>query len=108
MVKDGSKAIIGLGLLTVVAGVVIAATKKAKAVPPPEPIPGFANLYGTVTDVLTATPLKGVTVELWMPDRSELLTFITTDKNGYYSIMNIVPGNYLVSFAKEGYEPEVR
>jgi len=59
-------------------------------IPPP-----VANLYGKVTDAQTGSPLAGVSVQL-------------TDSGGHYSITNILPGNYLVYFIKEGYETEVR
>lgn len=68
----------------------------------------LANLFGVVTDAATDAPLASVTVELRSPDGTELLFSTMTDSSGNYSIADILPGNYLVYFKKEGYESEVR
>lgn len=68
----------------------------------------LANLFGVVTDATTGAPLTNVTVELRGPDGTELLLSATTDSSGRYSMADILPGNYLVYFKKEGYESEVR
>ena len=55
------------------------------------------NISGTVTDT-DNQPLGSVTVSL-----SDGLHFTTTDIIGQYQILNILPGDYTVSFNKYGY-----
>lgn len=65
-------------------------------IPPP-----VANLYGMVTDAETGSPLSGVKVTI-----DGLVTY--TDASGNYGFTGLTPGNYTVTFEKEGYETEVR
>ena len=64
----------------------------------------WARLYGTVTDADTGAPLAGVNVTLWDAAETEMLLSVFTDSGGNYSMENILPGNYVVYFSKDGYE----
>ncbi len=86
----------GIGLA--LGGILLLLSRKAKAEPPPPPVPGYANLYGIVTDAVTGAPIKGVQATL---DSLQA----NTDANGAYSFTNIEPGDYVVQFNKDGYEP---
>ena len=55
------------------------------------------TLQGTVTDSTTGLPISGVTVILNGKSTS-------TNANGNYSIMGIVPGLYGIRFEKSGYQ----
>lgn len=65
-------------------------------IPPP-----VANLYGKVIDAETGSPLSGVKITI-----DGLVTY--TDASGNYVFTGLTPGNYTVTFEKEGYETEVR
>ena len=111
MADDGKKVAIGAGVLGLAVLGIWALTREAEAKPPeppPPPPPGLANLYGIVTDKKTKNPLAGVSVSIWSPDETELLADTYSDNDGYYLLENIYPSNYVVYFAKEGYETEVR
>ncbi len=105
MAKDGKKVAIGVGAAAIVVGTILIATK-AKAKPPPQPEPGLATRYGVVSDAVQA--LQDVSVILWDAPGVEQLGFTQTDAKGSYSIKNILPGDYMVQFVKEGYEIAIR
>jgi len=63
------------------------------------PIAVPTNLYGIVSDI-DMVPLSGVSVTL-----DGLVT--TTDNLGQYQFTDLVPGNYTITFVKEGYETVV-
>ncbi|GAJ11142.1 unnamed protein product, partial [marine sediment metagenome] len=67
---------------------------------PPTPPPGLANLYGKVTDAGTGQPIPGVLVSL-----NGLETY--TNPGGNYAFTDVEPGEYVLQFSKEGYEPLV-
>jgi len=104
MPKDGRKAAIALGAGVGIAGLIYAVTRPAKAVPPEQPPPGLASLYGVVTDAETGKPISGVHVSLWDTARTELIASTSTNRLGSYQITNIYPGNYIAEFSKDGYE----
>jgi len=101
MAKDRKKAAVVLGLIYL-------ATRKVEAAPPEEPIPGYATLYGVVTDAVTGEAISNVDISLWDVAQIELLASTRTNGVGSYSIQNILPSSYTVQFAKDGYETEVR
>ncbi|MBA7561947.1 hypothetical protein ES708_31810 [subsurface metagenome] len=59
--------------------------------------PLVANLFGVVTDAETGLALGGVLVTL--DDKQT-----STDASGSYAFPNIEPGDYLITFEKDGYE----
>lgn len=63
-------------------------------VPVPPPV---ANLYGVVTDADTGAPIGGVKVII-----DGLVAY--TAANGAYAFEGLTPGNYTITFEKEGYE----
>ncbi|GAI93422.1 unnamed protein product [marine sediment metagenome] len=67
---------------------------------PPTPPPGLANLYGKVTDAVTGRPIPQVRVML-----NGLETY--TNAGGNYAFTDLEPGEYVLQFSKEGYEPLV-
>ena len=67
---------------------------------PPTPPPGLANLYGKVTDAVTGRPIPQVRVML-----NGLETY--TNAGGNYAFADLEPGEYVLQFSKEGYEPLV-
>ena len=71
---------------------------RAEAAPPPPP--GLANLYGKVTDAKTGQPIPGVLVSL-----NGLEDY--TNSQGNYVFADLEPGEYVLQFFKEGYEPLV-
>ena len=81
--------------LGVVAGIALLA-KQAGAQPPEPPKPGLANLHGTAVDAVTRNPLSGVRVVL-----NGKVT--STNKQGYYQVLDLNPGNYSIDFEKGGY-----
>jgi len=56
------------------------------------------KISGTVTDEKSGEPLPGVNVYI-----SELSLGAATDLNGYYVILNVVPGNYTLKASYIGY-----
>ncbi len=56
------------------------------------------KISGTVTDEQSGEPLPGVNVYI-----SELSLGAATDLNGYYVILNVVPGNYTLKASYIGY-----
>lgn len=69
--------------------------------PPPEPPPGLAHFYGRVTDANTG---EVVWLGLVMLDGMTSPTAI----DGEYLFGNIEPGEYTVTFTKEGYETKTQ
>jgi hypothetical protein len=59
---------------------------------------GTATISGTVTD-LSGAVLPGVTVEATSPALIEGTRAVTTNEAGRYSIVNLRPGTYTVSFS---------
>ena len=59
--------------------------------------PGMGKLSGRVTDSVTGVGLAGVTVSMGGIS-------VTTSSQGQFEILNIDPGEYLVTFSKSGYE----
>ena len=59
--------------------------------------PPLASLYGIVTDGSTGQPLSGVLVELGGAPTQ-------TDSSGGYAFPNIQPGDYVITFSKDGYQ----
>jgi len=98
MPKDGKKIAAGLGIAAIVTTAIIFATRPAKAVVPPEPEPGLANLYGKVTNAQTGGAVPGALVTL------DGLS-VTTDSGGNYAFLDLTPGSYSGSASKSGYEP---
>lgn len=97
----------GLGLLVALAREKEAPPEEAppEEGPPEEGPPVvIANIFGIVTHAETGTPLAGVSVELWSPDGLKLLLSTSTDSAGNYAMVNILLGNYLIRFEKEGHQ----
>lgn len=57
------------------------------------------NVTGTVTDAKTGAPLADVKVTAASPSQSATTT---TDTHGFYSLVNLTPDTYTVSFQKSG------
>lgn len=89
------KSLIGLGLAA--AAVALLVSRAGGQEPPPPPPPGYANLYGNVTDAETGINIAGVIVTLNGYQ-------VVTDNAGNYSFVEIEPGNYTLTFEKDGYE----
>jgi len=64
----------------------------------PTPIPN-ASLFGYVTDADGGEPIAGALVQLSGGYSA------TTNSQGYYQILNIVPGSYSGQVTAAGYEP---
>ena len=62
---------------------------------------GTATISGTVTD--SAGVLPGVTVEATSPALIEGTRRVTTNEAGRYSIVNLRPGMYIVTFSLSGF-----
>lgn len=92
VVAIGAGAAIGIGALLYFLTRVEAA--------PPAPPPGLANLYGKVTDAVTGGAIPGVLVTLNGLE-------VYTDSGGNYAFTDVEPGEYVLQFSKEGYEPLV-
>jgi len=58
-----------------------------------------ASLFGYVTDAQTGSPIVGALVQLSGSYAA------TTNSQGYYQILNIVPGTYSGQVTAAGYEP---
>jgi len=92
VIAAGAGAAVGIGALLYFLTRVEAA--------PPTPPPGLANLYGKVTDAVTGRPIPQVQVTL-----NGLETY--TNAGGNYAFADLEPGEYILQFSKEGYEPLV-
>ena len=92
VIAAGAGAAVGIGALLYFLTRVEAA--------PPTPPPGLANLYGKVTDAVTGRPIPQVRVML-----NGLETY--TNAGGNYAFADLEPGEYVIQFSKEGYEPLV-
>ena len=60
------------------------------------------TISGTVRETTSSAPIAGVSVTASSP--SQKLT-VTTDAAGFYSLQNLAPDTYTVSFQRDGYEP---
>lgn len=60
------------------------------------------DITGTVTDASTGAPLADVRVAASSPSQS-LAT--TTDSRGFYTLLNLAPDTYVVSYQRDGYAP---
>jgi len=63
--------------------------------------PAVANLYGVVKDAATGQPIQGVMVTI-----AGLVAY--TNASGQYAFEGLTPGNYTITFTKDGYETLVR
>jgi hypothetical protein len=61
------------------------------------------NVAGTVTDSQSGAPLANVKVTAASPSQTATTT---TDARGFYTLVNLSPDSYSISFQKAGYEPE--
>ena len=86
-------------VLAGLAGGIYAVTQMVKAKPPPPP-PGKANLYGVVKDAQTGAKIEDVLVTL-----NGYSTF--SNSSGYYELLDLEPGSYVIQFSKEEYETVV-
>src|SRR3954469_6997530 len=74
----------------------------------PRPVPaaaqavGTATIAGTVTDASGAV-LPGVTVEATSPALIEGTRTVSTTEAGRYSIINLRPGTYTVTFSLQSF-----
>ena len=92
--KTGQKIAIGVGLGSAALGIGYLLTRKA---PPPPPPPGLAQVFGTVADATTGTPLGSVLVTANGLE-------VVTDSRGQYILTNLEPGTYTIRFSKTNYE----
>ena len=65
-----------------------------------------SDIRGTAIDASGAV-LPGVTVTVTNNDTGVIRTFVTTS-DGLYDTNSILPGNYTITFSKEGFEKLVR
>lgn len=69
------------------------------------PLTAFAGTTGIVSGTVTdahGAPLADVRVSAASASQSATAT---TDSHGFYSLNNLIPDTYLLSFQKEGYQP---
>ena len=93
--EDKKKIAIGLGIAAGAGVLIYVLTRPDEELPPPPP--DKANLYGKVTDAETGSVLPDVLITL-----DGLSAY--TGLNGNYTFLNLTPGSYSGSVAKEGYE----
>ncbi len=79
--------LVGVGIAT------LFLAKNAEAAPEPR----LASLSGAVSDASTGQPVQGVSVTLGTLSTS-------TNSSGGYSFNNVVPGRYVLTFDKSGYQ----
>lgn len=60
------------------------------------------NITGTVTDAKTGAPVADVQVTAAAPSQTATAT---TNARGFYSLVNLTPDTYTISFQKTGYQP---
>jgi len=66
----------------------------------------FGSLTGTVTALSDSSPLEGVTVTISPDDDDAYQTVTTTtDETGVYNISALLPGDYVVTFTKDEFNP---
>lgn len=93
--KTGAKLAVGIGVVSVLGGIVYLATRPAKGEE------GLANIYGTVGKrTEDGTGFEG------LPDVQVTLDALetTTDQSGNYYFDALQPGDYAITFIKEGYQ----
>ncbi len=84
----------------VAAGILAAATLCVGLMIPQAAYAGTTgNITGTVTDT-SGKPIADVSVTAASPSQS---ASATTDAHGFYSLVNLTPDTYTVSFQKSGY-----
>ena len=74
-------------------------------------LPATASAQSAITGVVTDTSgavLPGVTVEAASPALIEKVRTTVTDAEGRYSIVNLRPGTYSVTFTLPGFSPFAR
>ena len=72
----------------------------------PTTAPGQTALSGSISGVVRDASggiLPGVTVEAASPALIERARSVTTDENGVYRIISLVPGTYSVTFSLSGF-----
>lgn len=63
------------------------------------------RITGTVKDK-DGSALIGAVITIFKPDKSGgTISFTRSDKNGAYSLANLLPGSYYLQVAREGYRP---
>lgn len=92
-----NKAMLGVGAVGVVAGLILLAKRKPGGEEPPLPPPGLATLFGRVTDS-AGQPILGALVTLDNGSTSP------TTIEGDYLFVNLDPGEYTIIFSKDEYE----
>ncbi|MBV8727108.1 MAG: carboxypeptidase regulatory-like domain-containing protein, partial [Candidatus Eremiobacteraeota bacterium] len=60
------------------------------------------TISGTVRDTSTSAPIANVAITAVSPSQKQTAV---TDAAGFYSLKNLAPDTYVVSFQKDGYEP---
>ncbi|HBV85089.1 MAG TPA: hypothetical protein DEF42_00100 [Desulfosporosinus sp.] len=64
------------------------------------------EIYGSISGIvrdLSGSPLTGVTVEVYKASNNALVTTTSTDSTGNYTVENLLPERYNVSFLKSNY-----
>lgn len=62
-----------------------------------------SSLQGVISDLATGQPMEAVNIFMQSIDDEDLIRGAATDRNGYYRITNITPGEYLVRVSFIGY-----
>src|SRR5436190_24133745 len=91
-----------MGRSTRFAVAVLAVVCLLRPVPAAAQAVGTATIAGTVTDASGAV-LPGVTVEAASPALIEGTRTVTTNESGRYSIINLRPGTYTVTFSLQSF-----
>src|SRR5947209_3623083 len=86
-----------------VAGLLTFALALAAFMTPPAAIAGTTGtITGTVTDAASGSPIANVKVTAAAPSGTQSAT---TNSAGFYSLQQMIPDTYTVSFQISGYEP---
>ena len=69
-----------------------------------EPIPQYGGISGTVVDLQTHQPIEHTSITIEGPSRA----MVETNREGFYIIINLPPGEYRVTAQAPNYRPETR
>jgi len=63
------------------------------------------KISGRVTDKKTGNPISRAKVKIVMKSKKQIKKSTRTDKDGYYEIIDVKPGNYKIIVRKKNYRP---
>ncbi len=70
----------------------------------PAVIVSGTGVKGIISDQITALPVSGARVEIYLAATGALAGATVTAENGFYSITGLAAGNYYLVVARDGYE----